>query len=421
MSAPRRIGVVGAVATDRSLARTPSARPYTGVSSRVGGVAPLPDHRPGRLARLWRSDWILWAAVFSLSALGTLLVAAATKPLNPLHPFATAEHQVLFFAVGLAFALVATVVDYGAIRSSAPVLYVLAILGLLATFAIGSSVAGAKAWIRFGSAVEIQPSEFAKLAVIVLAAMMFNAKREQRLEVGDLDVFRALILIAIPMGIVLLQNDLGTTLVMVVIMFGVLAIGGAPTRWLVGLAVIGAIGAGVVLKFQLLSGYQQARLTAFLHPGSGTQSYGYNAFQAKIAIGSGGMHGTGLFHGPQINNGYVFAAHTDFIFATAGEELGFIGSGLIVALISIIIWRGLRIAAHAPDLYGRVTAAGIVCWLAFESFENIGMNLGIMPITGIPLQFVSYGGSSLFASMLAIGLLQNIHIQTRAGTNSAAT
>jgi rod shape determining protein RodA len=379
-------------------------------STRPGIRGDLPGVRQSKLVH---SDWILWAAVGSLSLIGVFLVAAATKPLNPRHPFAVAEHQVLFALVGVAFAVVASIADYRAIRSSAPVVYGLAILGLLATFAIGSSVAGAKAWISLGAGLEIQPSEFAKLAVIVLVAMLFNAKRQERLEVGDVDVVRALVLIAVPMLIILAQNDTGTMLVVVAIMFGILAIGGAPSRWIAGLVVLMTVGAVGVVKLHVLQPYQTQRLTSFVHPNADIGNSGYNAHQAQLAIGSGGIHGTGLFHGPQINNGYVFAAHTDFVFATAGEELGFVGCAVMVALLAIILWRGLRIAANAPDLFGRVTAAGIVCWLAFESFENIGMNLGIMPITGIPLQFVSYGGSSMFASMLAIGLLQNVHIQTK--------
>jgi rod shape determining protein RodA len=202
-------------------------------------------------------------------------------------------------------------------------------------------------------------------------------------------------------------------------MFGVLSIGGAPTRWIAGLALVMAIGAVVVVKLHVLHGYQMNRLTSFVHPDSDIGGAGYNAYQARIAIGTGGMKGSGLFHGPQINSGAVPAASTDFIFATAGEELGFLGGAAIILLLAVVMWRGLRIAAHAPDLFGRVVAAGVVCWFAFESFENIGMNLGIMPITGIPLQFVSYGGSSVFASMLAIGMLQNVHIQTKAGPSSA--
>lgn len=292
-------------------------------------------------------------------------------------------------------------------------LYVLALGGLVATFVVGVSVNGSRAWLRLPGGLSLEPSEFAKLALIVLAALVVNARVSGRSDIGDFDVVAILAFFAVPTGLVLLQRDLGTGLVILVILFGVLAVGGAPTRWLVGLTVLVALAAVVAVKFHLLHGYQEARLTAFLHPESGTQTYGYNAYQARIAIGSGGLHGTGLFHGSQINNGYVFAAHTDFIFATAGEELGFLGGGLIILLLTVILWRGLRIAAHAPDAFGRVTAAGVVCWFAFESFENIGMNLGIMPITGIPLQFVSYGGSSLFASMLAIGLLQNIAIQAK--------
>ncbi|ABK52525.1 cell cycle protein [Acidothermus cellulolyticus 11B] len=368
---------------------------------------------PGRWQRIWHGDWALWAAVLSLAGLGVVLIAAATKPLNPTHPFTLAKQQLLFLVVGAAFAVLASLVEYRTIRAAAPVLYVLALGGLVATFVVGVSVNGSRAWLRLPGGLSLEPSEFAKLALIVLAALVVNARVSGRSDIGDFDVVAILAFFAVPTGLVLLQRDLGTGLVILVILFGVLAVGGAPTRWLVGLTVLVALAAVVAVKFHLLHGYQEARLTAFLHPESGTQTYGYNAYQARIAIGSGGLHGTGLFHGSQINNGYVFAAHTDFIFATAGEELGFLGGGLIILLLTVILWRGLRIAAHAPDAFGRVTAAGVVCWFAFESFENIGMNLGIMPITGIPLQFVSYGGSSLFASMLAIGLLQNIAIQAK--------
>jgi len=373
-----------------------------------------------RGSRLRRFDWVLTAAVLSLSALGVLLVAAATRPLDPRHPYATAEHQVLFLAIGLMLAVAASLADYRSIRALAPVIYGLALLGLAATFVIGTDVHGAKAWIRIGGGLEIQPSEFTKLAMIVLVGMLFNVRRDDRYEVRDIDVVRALVLMAIPMGIVLLQNDLGTCLVMLAIMFGMVAVGGAPTRWVAGLAVGFAGVAVFAVKLHILHSYQVGRLTSFLHPDSAAclQKDCYNAHQAVLAIGSGGFSGTGLFRGPQINGGHVPAASTDFIFATAGEELGFVGATLIVVLVTIVLWRGLRIATHAPDMFGRIVATGVVCWLAFESFENIGMNIGIMPVTGIPLQFVSYGGSSLFASMLAIGLLQNVHMQTQAAQNS---
>jgi rod shape determining protein RodA len=382
-------------------------------------VPPRDDGLLAKGSKLRRSDWVLWAAVLSLSMLGVLLVAAATKPANPTHPFRVAEHQVMFLAIGVVLAVLAAHADYRAMRASAPVIYLLGLLGLLATFVIGSNVSGARAWIDLGGSFAIQPSEFSKLAIIVLVAMLFNAKARERLAVGDIDVVRALVLMGVPMGLVLLQNDTGTMLVMVAIMFGVLAIGGAPTRWLLGLLVAMAVGAFVVVKLHFLHGYQIDRLSGFLHPDADLTGINYNANQARLAIGSGGMTGSGLFQGPQINGGHVYAASTDFIFATAGEELGFVGGAAIVLLLGVIMWRGLLLAAHAPDLFGRVIAAGVVCWFAFETFENIGMNLGIMPITGIPLQFVSYGGSSVFASMLAIGLLQNVHIQTKGGPTSA--
>jgi rod shape determining protein RodA len=388
------------------------------VGTRPRTVPPPSEGLLGRDSKLRRSDWILWAAVLSLCLLGTLLVAAATKHSHPTHPFADAEKQVLFIAVGVVLAVLASLADYRAMRSGAPVIYVLGLLGLLATFVIGSDVNGAKSWINIGGGLSIEPAEFSKLAIIVLVAMLFNAKVRERQPVGDADVVRALVIMAVPMGLILMQNDLGTTLVLIAIMFGVLAVGAAPARWIAGLSLAMVVGAIVVVKLHILHGYQMGRLTSFLNPDADLAGTGYNAYQARIAIGTGGLTGSGLFHGQQINSGAVFASSTDFIFATAGEELGFLGGAAIIGLIAIIMWRGLRIAAHAPDLFGRVVAAGVVCWFAFQSFENIGMNLGIMPVTGIPLLFVSYGGSSMFASMLAIGLLQNVHIQTKAGSNS---
>jgi len=410
MSTPWRPADRVTMAAGSFTGRTP-ARPRT--------VPPPSEGILGRDSKLRHSDWALWAAVLSLSMIGVLLVAAATKPTNPTHPFSEAEHQALFLVIGLVLAGLAAVADYRALRGAAPIIYALGVLGLLATFVIGSDVSGAKAWIELGGGIALQPSEFSKLAMIVLVAMLLNAKKRERLEIGDVDVVRALIVMAVPMALVLAQNDTGTVLVMVAIMFGVLAIGGAPTRWIVGLAVVMALGAIAVVKLHLLHAYQVERFTSFLNPNSDLGKSGYNAYQARVAIGSGGFTGSGLFHGPQINGGHVPAASTDFIFATAGEELGFVGAAAIVLLLAVVMWRGLRIAIHAPDLFGRVIAAGVVCWFAFETFENVGMNLGIMPITGIPLQFVSYGGSSVFASMLAIGLLQNVHIQTKAGPSSA--
>jgi len=381
-----------------------------------GGTTASDSKRAVASAR--SSDWILWAFVLSLCLLGIVLVTAATRPLNPRHPFGFAEKDVLNLVIGLGIAALATVLEYRAVRALAPAMYVLACLGLAATFVIGTTVNGSLSWIAIGGGFEIQPSEFAKIAVIVAVATLFSARREGHTAPRDSDVIKGLLILAVPMLMIVLEPDIGNALVLTAITFGVLAVGPVPTRWLIALTA-GLIG-GIVLVVNghILHSYQQQRLTSFTHPNAGRTTIGFNAYEARLAIGSGGIHGTGLFHGALINAGLVFAAHTDFVFATAGEELGFLGCALIIALLSGVLWRGWRIAANAPDRFGRIVATGVVCWFAFESFENIGMNLGIMPITGIPLPFVSYGGSSMFANMLAVGLLQNVHIhsnKTRSG------
>lgn len=384
----------------------PLARPGAGTDALLG-----------RQSKLRRSDWVLWGAVLSLCLIGLLLVAAATKPLNKTHPLAFVKKDVLNVVIGLVLAWVGSRIDYRTMRASAPVLYFLACVGLAATFVIGTTVNGSQSWISVGGGFEVQPSEFAKIAVIVLVAMVFSERRDTGRGPRDVDVVIALGIAGLPMLMTLVEPDLGNALVMGAIIFGIVAIGGAPTRWMIGLTIAVIAGSVLLVNSNLLHEYQKQRLTAFYHPTQGLSSYGLNAYEARVAIGSGGIRGEGLFHGHQINNAMVFADHTDFIFATAGEELGFLGCAFIIGLLTVVLWRGIRIAARAPDPFGRVVAAGVVCWFAFEAFENIGMNIGIMPVTGIPLEFVSYGGSAMFANMLAVGLLQNVHIQTRlAGT-----
>jgi rod shape determining protein RodA len=175
---------------------------------------------------------------------------------------------------------------------------------------------------------------------------------------------------------------------------------------------VAVVGVVVIAHLHLLKQYQIDRLTSFTRPGAASQSSGYNANEARIAIGHGGLFGQGLFHGSQVNGGFVPFDYTDFVFSVAGEELGLAGGALLVLLAGIVLWRGLRIARRAEDAFGMLVAVGVVCWFGFQIFENIGMNLGIMPITGLPLPFVSYGGSSMFASMVAVGLLLNVHMRS---------
>jgi rod shape determining protein RodA len=216
----------------------------------------------------------------------------------------------------------------------------------------------------------------------------------------------------VPVLLILKQPDVGTVMVVAFIVFGVISLSGVSARWIIGMLVVAFIGALVILHLHLLKQYQIDRFTNFTNPRADAQGTGYNTHQARIAIGSGGLFGKGLFHGTQTNGQFVPEQQTDFVFTVAGEELGLVGSGLIVILVGIILWRGLAIAARAEDAFGTLVAVGVVCWFGFQAFENIGMTVGIMPVTGLPLPFVSYGGSSMFASMLAIGLLQNVHIRS---------
>jgi rod shape determining protein RodA len=198
-------------------------------------------------------------------------------------------------------------------------------------------------------------------------------------------------------------------MLMMALLTGLIAISGIRLRWLAALVAGGTLATFAVVNLHLLKSYQVSRLTSFLHPSADPRGTGYSAAQAKIAIGSGGLFGQGLFHGQLIAGNFVPEQHTDFIFAVAGEELGFAGTVVIICLLAVVLVRALRIAARADDQFGMLVASGIAIWFAVQSFINIGMTVGIMPVTGLPLPFVSYGGSAMFADMIAIGVLQAVH------------
>ena len=239
--------------------------------------------------------------------------------------------------------------------------------------------------------------------------MILGEKRDAEDVPRDTDVLLVLVLAAVPMDLVMLQPDLGTTLVLVFIVLGVLAVAAAPARWICGLVLAGVVVSVGAVQLGVLDEYQVDRFAAFANPELDPRGAGYNTNQARIAIGSGGLLGKGLFEGTQTAGRFIPEQQTDFIFTVAGEELGLLGASLLLALLGTVLWRGLRIASRSPDPFGRLVAAGVVCWFAFQSFVNVGMTLGIMPVTGLPLPFVSYGGSSMFANLIAIGLLQNVH------------
>jgi rod shape determining protein RodA len=357
---------------------------------------------------LWRLDWTLLAAVFALVAAGAVLVWSATQESSYL------KKDVINIGISLALGTVVALVDYRALRAYVPFVYLASCVGLVAVLSpLGSTINGSHSWIRLGGGFEVQPAEFAKVALIVGMAMLLGEKRDGENVPRDTDVLAVLGLAAVPLGLVLLQPDLGSVMVLVAILLGVLAISGARARWIVGLILLGIVGAFLVAHLHILKDYQLERFKAFANPTSGGSGYGYQTQQARIAIGAGGLHGTGLFQGSQTNGHFVPEQQTDFIFTVVGEELGFIGAGTLVLLTGVVLWRGLRIASQAQDMFGRLMATGVVCWLAFQSFENIGMSVGIMPLTGLPLPFVSYGGSSMFATFMAVGLLQSVHMRSR--------
>jgi rod shape determining protein RodA len=364
---------------------------------------------------LRRLDWILLVATGLLSAVGAVLVYSATRvglAEAGGDPYSFLKKHLLNLAIGILIGGVTAALDYRLMRAYAPIVYAAACIGLVVVLSpLGATINGSHSWITIGGGFQLQPSEFAKVGMVVLLAMILGEPRDGEVGPGRRDILMALALAALPAMLVMLQPDLGTTLVFGTTIIGMLAVSGAPKRWVFGL--IGGAGAVALLvwRLHLLKPYQINRFTAFADPSRDPTGAGYNAEQARIAVGSGGLFGRGLFHGEQTTGHFVPEQHTDFIFTVAGEELGFIGAALITALLGVVLWRGLRIAMQAADLFGVLVAGGVVCWLAFQTFENIGMTVGIMPITGLPLPFVSYGGSATFANMIAVGLLEAVHLR----------
>jgi len=367
-------------------------------------------------SRLRRLDWGIAGAALVLSLLGALLVWSATRPRlveAGQDPESYLKRHLLNLAIGLLLGAAVAFVDYRMLRAYAPVIYVGSCVGLVLVLLIGTTINGAHSWIVIGGGFQLQPSEFAKVALVVGMAVLLAERRTQEHVNDAADVPLVLALAAVPLGLVMLQPDAGTAMVIVFTILGVLGVAGVPGRWILGLVLAGALAGGAAVQFGVLEDYQLDRFRVFTNPDENTQGAAYNVTQARIAIGAGGLFGTGLFEGRQTNGRFVPEQQTDFVFTVAGEELGFVGAGGIILLFGLLLWRALGIAARSPDLFGRLVAAGVVCWFAFQTFVNIGMTLGIMPVTGLPLPFVSYGGSSMFANWMAVGLLLNVQMRLR--------
>jgi rod shape determining protein RodA len=361
----------------------------------------------GKHSRLRQLDWVLLLTVLVLSFIGTLLVWSATRGVG-LQTFVV--RQLVSIVIGLILLALVSMLDYRQLRLYAPMLYGVSLIGLLAALTpLGTPVNGSKSWITLPAGFQIEPSEFGKLAIILMSAMFLSGARHA----GGRPGLRAVALTAgcaiVPIALVEKEPALGVVIIMLLLLVGLIALSGLRLRWLAALVAGGALMVVAVLELHLLHAYQLQRLTSFVNPTADPTGTGYQLAQAKIAVGSGGLTGQGLFHGALIKGNFIPEQHTDFIFAVAGEELGFVGCAVIIGLFGILLLRALRIAARADDQFGMLVASGVAIWFAVQSFVNIGMTVGIMPVVGLPLPFVSYGGSAMFADMIAIGVLMTVH------------
>ncbi|RPF49365.1 rod shape determining protein RodA [Thermodesulfitimonas autotrophica] len=362
-------------------------------------------------------DYTLLVTAILIVLYGLVAISSATHVTNPAatDPFLFMKRQALWALIGFTAAGLLVCWRYEELPRYATALYIVNLALLAAVLFVGHTALGAQRWIRLGPFL-LQPSEFAKLIIIVTLAN-FLARRE-----GKLRSFRELVpvflYVGLPLLLILKQPDLGTSLVFIAITFAMLYMAGARTSVLAFLGSAGLLGSGAWiwahLKFGVwlpLKEYQVTRLTIFLNPWQDWQGAGYHMIQSQIALGSGGLLGRGLYNGTQNQLNFLPEQHTDFIFSVVGEELGFVGAAALLLLYFVLIFRGIKIAAAAKDTFGRLLATGIVTMLLFHILVNVGMTMGIMPVTGIPLPLFSYGGSALLTNLAAIGLLENIYVR----------
>ena len=358
-------------------------------------------------------DPLLILSVMAITAMGALLVYSATRgPATELDPANTSflTRQVFFAVVGAGLGLFAALINIERIRSLVSVAYISTLGLLLGTLLFGADINGTQAWYRLGG-FTFQPSEPGKLVLIVTLATVFSGDR-----VGFQRMAAGLLLAGVPIGLILLQPDLGTVLVYIVVTAVMIMMSNISMR-LILLLVLAAITAiTMIFTSDVLEDYQKDRLTVFVLDDEAVAELGadavrvaYNAEQSQIAIGNGGLTGTGLFQGTQTSSNLVPEQQTDFIFSVAGEELGFRGAAILLVLFAVVVVRIWRVAVRASDEFDRLLAVGVMSMFVFQVFQSAGMTMGMMPVTGIPMPFVSYGGSSMLTSMIAIGLILGVY------------
>jgi rod shape determining protein RodA len=345
-------------------------------------------------------DWVLIGTAIFLAAAGLVLIKSTGGGFI--------QRQSLFVVLGVAAMITTMSIDYRDLVDNAVFIYGIAVtLLVLVLTPLGSEKKGAQGWFDFGP-LQLQPAEVAKLAIIISLAAYGAAQRNQ------LDVRRIIVVLgisAVPVGLIFVQPDLGSALVFLAIVTAVLWMAGTPTRLLFGLLLLGVFSVWVAVRAGVLSDYQVDRLTAFVNPTSNTRDVAFNINQSKIAIGSGQVTGLGFGNGTQTDFGFVPEQHSDFIFTAAGEQTGLVGCGVILAAFGLLLARIWRAAASARDSAGTLVCVGVFALFLFHIFQNIGMTVGIMPITGIPLPFLSYGGSSTLVSFAAIGLVLSVEMR----------
>lgn len=356
--------------------------------------------------RYLRTDWGLYVAALGLSLIGAILIWSATH--RDAGMALTVRH-LINTGLGLAMAMVLVRVDARWLRAAAPWIYLGGIAGLLLVLTpLGHVVNGSRSWLFLPGGFSLQPAELAKIGLAIGLAMVLADSRHPAGAPGVREVLIAWVLGGIPALLILAQPDLGSALVLGAMTVGVVAVAGARWWWTVAAIVMAGAAVVAALRVPLLDQYQVDRLLAFIDPSLDPSGIGYQSAQVRLAIGSGGVSGAGLGQGLQTQGGYVPFQETDFIFSVLGEEWGLLGAAGVVLLLGFVIVRSLWVALVMADPFGGIVAVGVACWFTFQTFQNIGMNLGLMPVTGLPLPFLSYGGSSMLACWLAIGLLASV-------------
>ncbi len=357
-----------------------------------------------------RIDVILLGGALFLAVTGVVMIYSATRGWLSLagdDPHYFLKRQAIFVLIGVVVMVALALFDYRKFEQISTLLYIGILFSLVAVLATPERQ-GAQRWFPIGP-LQLQPSEFATLALIIAIAT-YCARRPEGLDFRDL--VRLVLMAALPILLVFKQPDLGTAIVMTVILLMMLAVAGMPGRYLLLLVVGTALLVLIAVNVGLLQRYQIDRLTAFISPNGASQTTTYNVTQAKEAIAHGGVFGRGLFRGALTNLAYVPSQQTDFIFSAVGEQLGFVGAGLLLLLYGVVAWRVLRTAQLARDNFGRLLCAGAFALIVFSVFENVGMNMGIMPVAGIPLPFLSYGGSATIVFFAAVGIVISVHARS---------